>query len=141
MRELSERERAFLRSKVPSEREQAYELRARRSPARNFGGRLATLGLSLLRYLPLLIGSLTLIGAGVATYLYLWGLDLFKIPDLERMEDEGSLGLVDGSSEGWIQGVLQIFAVAPWIILGLVVLGTCLMGLSMILVRKLYGKD
>jgi len=97
-----------------------------------------TLG-PLLSYIPLAIGLITLFVAGVATYLYIWGRDFFKIADVERLNADGTLALMDSTSGGWIVDTLHFFNLAPWLILGTVVLGTLLMGLSMLLVRKRNG--
>lgn len=91
---------------------------------------------SLVRYLPLAIGAFTLLVAGLATYLYLWGRDFFKISEVERMNNDGTLALMDSTSGGWMAEILDVFDAAPWIILGTIVVGILLMGLSMLLIRK-----
>lgn len=136
MRELSSRELAFLKQTMPdgSAGEGGVTDAPRRTSAS--GSRLGqTLGM-LLSYLPLAIGILTLIVASVAIYLYVWGRDFFKISEVERMSADGTIALMDSTSGGWFADTLQVFNLAPWIILGAVVLGIVLMALSMVLVGK-----
>ena len=91
---------------------------------------------SLLSYIPLAIGISTLVIAAIATYLYIWGRDLFKISELERMGSEGTLGLMEETMGQSMEDILSVFNAAPWVILGTVVLGILLMGLSMLIVGK-----
>jgi len=140
MRELSPRELAFLAQSLP----EGEVLRDPSSPRVRRKSRIrrsrlsSTLG-SLLSYLPLAIGILTLIVAGLSTYLYVWGRDFFKIGEVERLNSEGTLALMDRTSGGWLADTLQFFNMAPWLILGTVVFGIVLMGLSMLLLRKRNG--
>ena len=140
MRELSARERAFLDRNLPEGHHPEDEAPARpRGGARSQRSRLGDVLGAVLSYLPLAIGVLTLSIAGLATYLYIWGRDFFKLSELEKLSSDGTLALMDSTSGGWLAGTLQFFSVAPWIILGIVVVGILLMGLSMLLVRKRNG--
>lgn len=140
MRELSAREKSFLKANLPEgvaidpSGRPPQRTSRRRAPATL--GRLGSALSSLLRYLPLAIGVATLVLAAVATYLYIWGRDLFKISELERMSAEGTLGLMEETMGQSMEDILSIFAAAPWVILGIVVLGILLMGLSMLIVGK-----
>lgn len=139
MRELSAQEQAFLELNLPeghSSADSSPALRRRQQVGSSIGSRLlSTLG-GLLSYLPLAIGIGTLAVAGLATYLYIWGRDFFKVSDVERLSADGTLKLMDSTSGSWFTGTIQIFEIAPWIILGTVVVGILLMGLSMLLLRK-----
>jgi len=139
MRELSSRELAFLEQSLP-EGEELQDPKqprpSRRGRSRIRSSRLSTTLGGLLSYLPLAIGALTLIVAGVASYLYVWGRDFFKIGEVERLNSDGTLALMDSTSGGWLADTLQIFSMAPWVILGTVLIGILLMGLSMVLLGK-----
>ena len=140
MRELSARERAFLRANLPEGSPvDSGKSASPRVPRRRMAGPLgklsSTLG-SLVSYIPLAIGIGTLVIAAIATYLYIWGRDLFKISELERMGSEGTLGLMEETMGQSMEDILSVFNAAPWVILGTVVLGILLMGLSMLIVGK-----
>lgn len=140
MRELSAQERAFLKASLPEGSqsgriEDSVQTRGRRRMANPLGRISSTLG-SLLSYLPLAIGIATLVVAAVATYLYIWGRDLFKVAEIERMSAEGTLGLMEKTMGQSIEDILSVFNAAPWVILGTVVLGILLMGLSMLIIGK-----
>jgi len=142
MREFSARERAFLEKKLPgsttggtatatSQGRPGRDL----SPITRFGSLFGT----LIAYTPLVIGSITLIFSALLGYLYLWGRNFFKVSDVERLSSDGTIGLMDETSRGWLQGTLDLFNMAPWLILGTIILGIILMGVSMLLVRKRNG--
>lgn len=140
MRELSAQERAFLKANLPegSPVDSGGTL-SQRAPRRRMAGPLEKLSSafgSLLSYIPLAIGISTLVIAAIATYLYIWGRDLFKISELERMGSEGTLGLMEQTMGQSMEDILSVFDAAPWVILGTVVLGILLMGLSMLIVGK-----
>lgn len=146
MRELSDREQAFLRGSLPegaetvgtgsSSESHSSGPASRKGRPRRASSRLTqTLG-SVLRYLPLAIGTVTLLIAAFATYLYIWGRSFFKVSEIERLNEDGTLGLMDSTSGSWVRETLKVFELAPLAILGTVILGLLLMGLSMILVRK-----
>lgn len=143
MRELSAKERAFLQGSLPDGRDETpqrvsssfgFRFDPRSSAARLFG-----LAKTIMSYVPLALGALTLLFGAVATYIYLWGRDFFKVSEVERLSSNGTLGLMDKTSSGWLESTLQIFSAAPWVILGTVIVGTTLMGLSMILLRNRNG--
>jgi len=143
MRELSARERAFLQSSLPDGEDGAPSEKPS-SPRFRFDPKSASTRIfemvgSILSYLPLVIGAFTLLLGAVATYIYFWGREFFKVSEVERMSADGTFNLMDKTSSGWLESTLQIFSVAPWVILATVIVGTALMGLSMILVRKRNG--
>lgn len=134
MRELSPRELAFLEVNLP-EGESLEDLSPSR--AKRLGrSRLSRTISGLLDYIPMAVGILTLLVAALATYLYIWGRDFFKVSDVQRLSNEGTLSLMDSTSGGWLTDTLQFFTIAPWIILAAVVFGILLMGLSMVLLGK-----
>lgn len=139
MRELSEQEKAFLEVSLP-EGTQSQASRSRPRRKRHAGSAVGSRLFSTLRlflsYIPLAIGIGTLAIAALATYLYIWGRDFFKISEVERLNADGTLELLDSASGDWFADTLQIFAAAPWVILCTVIGGILLMGLSMLLVRK-----
>ncbi len=137
MRELSPQEEAFLARALGegasgSGYRNSRDGRALLSPIE----RASAMAKRTLRYLPLAIGSLTLALAALATYLYIWGREFFKVSEMEKMRDEGTLLVLDDTANSWVRGSLDFFGAMPWIILGLVLLGILLMGATMLLTRK-----
>jgi len=140
MRELSTRERAFLERRLPgSTTGGTTASQGRYSASLSPLDRVGSLLRTVVNYIPLVIGSITLLFAALIGYLYIWGRDFFKISEVDRLNSDGTLKLMDKTSRGWLQGTLDFFDAAPWIILGTIVVGLLLMGLSMILVRKRNG--
>lgn len=142
MRELSARERAFLEKRLPGSTTGGRATAASQGrPSRDLSPvtRLASLLKTVIAYIPLIIGGATLLFSAVLGYLYIWGRDFFKVSDVERLSSDGTIGLMDKTSRGWLQGTLDLFNLAPWLILGTIILGIILMGLSMLLLRKRNG--
>lgn len=137
MRELSPQEEAFLARAV------GESSTGRQTVGGSSGwaalspfGRLSSMAANALRYLPLTIGVVTLALAAFATYLYIWGREFFKLSEMERMRDEGTLLVLDDTANSWVKGSLELFGAMPWIILALVFVGLLLMGITMLLTRK-----
>jgi len=142
MRELSARERAFLEKKLPGSTtggRATATSQGRSSRDLSPVSKLASLVRTVIVYIPLIIGGITLLLSALLGYLYIWGRDFFKVSDVERLSSDGTIGLMDKTSKGWLQGTLDLFNLAPWVILGTIVLGIVLMGLSMLLLRKRNG--
>lgn len=137
MRELSEQEKNFLRKTLP-EQSGLEETKKRRAVSKHslLGNRLGPIVNVLFTYLPLTIGLITVVFSSLATYLYIWGRDLFKVSEIERMNVEGTLNFMDSTTQNWFEETLEIFAIAPWAILSFFVLGVALMGLSILLIGK-----
>lgn len=136
MRELSERERVFLAKTLPPE---ALASSSDHQPARGSYSPVAKVSRAfstVLRWFPLVIGILTLLFAALGGYLYLWGRDFFKVETITGLESDGTLGLMDSDTSAWFTGIADVFEVAPWAILGALVLGTVLMAVSMVLIGK-----
>jgi len=142
MRELSARERAFLEKKLPGSTtggRATATSQGRLSRDLSPVTRFASLLSAVIVYIPLIIGSITLVLSALLGYLYLWGRNFFKVSDVERLNSDGTIGLMDKTSKSWLQGTLDLFNMAPWLILGTIILGIILMGVSMLLVRKRNG--
>lgn len=139
MRELSDQEKVFLKNAIPEDLDSEAKTRQRKSRSRQssfFGNKLESMFRALIDYLPLAIGFITVLVSSLAIYLYIWGRDLFKLSELERMNKEGTLSIMDSSTKSWFEDTLDIFTIAPWVILAVFIFGVLLMGLSIILIGK-----
>lgn len=137
MRELSEQEKNFLRKTLPKQEQVEKTKEKSFSPKQSIlGDRLGPVVNGFLSYLPLSIGLITVVFSSLATYLYIWGKDLFKVSELERMNLEGTLGFMDTTTQSWFEETLKIFSLAPWVILGCFIFGVTLMGISIVLIGK-----
>lgn len=131
MRELSKEEKAFLERSVAS--------RETFQRPRGIKSRFTALIGTFVRYIPLAIGLITLGLSGFVTYLYFWIQNYFGANSLQNMEEmkiSGALALADPQAAAWINEILKIYTVMPWVIFGLLFLGIILMGLSIVLIGR-----